>query len=528
MQGIWTENGGKQVIAYAPINGYPCIWGGLPVFIPKLFLYNGFDMKTLAVRWPKYAAYAAVTLAVSMFACATPPKDAPKATLMPMPSIEKAVGSAKLDGVWPAQKWWESFNDPALSALIERAVNDSPTVKLASAKIRRAESLYRVARSFTSPEVSAGARLTQNRISEHGLIPAKFVDSPYAQGDIFAVASYDLDLWDRAGFNAHAAGREAQAAQAEADEACMVLSHSVALGYYTIASLRESQALLMSAMGAQEELIAILESRIRAGLDNATELDRARSVRAAMSDGDEALRGEIKLTTNAIAAVIGAGPDELEYLESVARGPEALTVAVPPDISLNLLARRPDVRSALLRVEAAADRIGVARAGFYPNISISALAGFQSLDLIKLLDPASLLYSFGPAISLPLFNGGRLEAGLDTANADYDMAVQRYNQTALTAAKDAADQLTLVSSLSARLAALADSYTQVIKAERIAERRYASGLEGKITPLRASLESFERKRALIAGQRAVVSARIGLIKALGGGFDYSIAAKSKE
>jgi NodT family efflux transporter outer membrane factor (OMF) lipoprotein len=348
------------------------------------------------------------------------------------------------------------------------------------------------------------------------------------QGDIFAGVSYDLDLWDRAGFNAHAAGREAEAAQAEADEARMALSHSVAMGYYTIASLLESQALLMSAMGAQDELIRILESRIKAGLDNETELDRARSARAAMSEGEEALRGEIKLTVNAIAALIGAGPDELEYLESVARAPEVLIVAVPPDISLNLLGRRPDVRSALLRVEAASDRIGVARAGFYPNITLSALAGFQSLDLIKLLDPASLLYSFGPAISLPLFNGGRLEAGLDTANADYDMAVERYNQTALAAAKDAADQLTLVSSLTARLAALADSHAQARKAERIAERRHASGLEGKITPLRASLESFERKRALIATHRAAVSARIGLIKALGGGFDYSPAAKSKE
>jgi NodT family efflux transporter outer membrane factor (OMF) lipoprotein len=467
-------------------------------------------------------------LAGLLFACATPPKDSPKATLMPMPPIEKAVGSVKADGVWPTQKWWESFNDPALSTLIERAVNDSPTVKLASAKIRRAESLYRVARSFTSPEVSAGARLTQNRISEHGLIPAKFVDSPYTQGDIFAGVSYDLDLWDRAGFNAHAAGREAAAAQAEADEARLILSHSVAMGYYTIASLRESQALLMSALGAQDELIAILVSRVRAGLENETELDRARSVRAVMNDSEEALRGEIKLTANAIAVVIGTGPDELEHLESVARAPEVLTVTVPPDLSLNLLARRPDVRSALLRVSAASDRIGVARAGFYPDIRLSALAGFQSLDLVKLLDPTSLLYSFGPAISLPLFTAGRLEAGLDTANADYDMAVERYNQTALTAAKDAADQLTLVSTSIARVAALADSYAQVIKSERIAERRYASGLEGKMAPLRAALESFERKRALISAQRAAVSARIGLIKALGGGFDYSTSAKSKE
>ena len=464
----------------------------------------------------------------SLFACATPSKEAPKATLIPAPSIEKAVGSVKLDGSWPAQKWWESFNDPALSKLIERAVNDSPTVKLAAAKIRRAEGLYHVARSFTSPEADAGARLTHNRISEHGLIPASFVDNPYTQGDIFASASYDLDLWDRAGFSAHAAGREAQAAQAEADEARLILSHSVAMGYYSIASLRESLALVKSAQAAQDELVKILESRVGAGLENETELARARSVRAAMNDSEEALRGEIKLTTNAMAAIIGAGPDELEHLGSEAHEPEALTAAVPPDISFNLLARRPDVRSALLRVEAASDRIGVARAGFYPDIRLSALAGFQSIDLIKLLDPTSLLYSLGPAISLPLFNSGRLEAGLDTANADYDMAVELYNQTVLIAAKEAADQLTLASSSSARVAAMAGSYEQSLKAERIAKRRYASGLEGKITPLRAALESFEGKRALITAQRAAVSARIGLIKALGGGFDYSTAAKSKE
>jgi NodT family efflux transporter outer membrane factor (OMF) lipoprotein len=494
-----------------------------------LVLYNGRDMKTPAVKWPKIAANSVgAVLAGFLFACATPPKAAPKAALIPMPSIEKAVGSAKLDGVWPAQKWWESFNDPTLSGLIGRAVNDSPTVKLASAKILRAQGLYRVAQSFTSPEASAGARLTQNRISEHGLIPAKFVDSPYAQGDIFAGVSYDLDLWDRAGFAAHAAGREAQAAQAEADEARLILSHSVAMGYYSIASLRDSLAQVKSAQATQDELVKILESRMKAGLENETELDRARSVRAVMNDSEEALISEIRLTINAMAALIGAGPDELEGLDAVARMPSALTSAVPPDLSLNLLARRPDVRSALLRVSAASDRIGVARAGFYPDIRLSALAAFQSLDLIKLLDPASLLYSLGPAISLPLFNASRLEAGLDAANADYDMAVERYNQTALTAAKDAADQLTLVSSFNARVAALAVAYDEACKAERIAERRYTSGLEGKITPLRAALESFDRKRALITARRADVSARIGLIKALGGGLDYSAAAKSKE
>lgn len=485
-------------------------------------------MKTISARWPAIAANTAVALAISIFACATPPKDAPKAELAPMPSIEKAASSVKTDGAWPAQKWWEDFNDPALSALIERAVNDSPTVKLASAKIHRAESLYRVARSFTSPEAGAGARLTQNRISEHGLIPARFVDNPYTQGDIFVSASHDLDLWDRAGFTARAAGREAEAVRAEADEARLILAYSVATGYYTAASLRESLAVVKSAQATQDELAQILESRMRAGLENETELDRARSVRAGMNEAEEALRGEIRLTVNAVAALAGTGPDDLEYHGAETRTPEVLAVAVPPDISLNLLARRPDVRVALLRVEAASDRIGVARAGFYPDIRLSALAGFQSLDLVKLLDPASLLYSVGPAVSLPLFNAGRLEAGLDTANADYDMAVERYNQTALTAAKDAADQLTLVSSSNARVAALAVAYDEARKAERIAGRRHASGVEGKITVLRASLESFDRKRALITARRAEVSARIGLVKALGGGFDYSTAAKSKE
>lgn len=486
-------------------------------------------MKTLAVKWPKIAANSVVAMLTGLlFACATPPKDSPKATLMPMPSIEKAIGSVKADGVWPAQKWWESFNDPTLSALIQRAVNDSPTVKLASAKIRRAESLYRVARSFTSPEASAGARLTHNRISEHGLLPASFVDNPYTQGDIFASVSYDLDLWDRAGFAAHAAGREAEAANAEADEARLILAHSVAMGYYSIASMRESLELLKSVQSTQDELVKILASRVRAGLENETELDRARSVRAVMNESEEALRGEIKLSINAVSALAGAGPDGLEYLVAEARTPEALTAAVPPDISLNLLARRPDVRSALLRVEAASDRIGVVRAGFYPDIRLSALAGLQSLDLLKLLDPTSLLYSLGPAISLPLFNAGRLEAGLDAANADYDMAVERYNQTALTAAKEAVDQLALASMSTARVAALATAYDEARKAERIAERRHASGLEGKITALRASLESFERKRGLITAQRADVSARISLIKALGGGFNYRAAAKSKE
>jgi NodT family efflux transporter outer membrane factor (OMF) lipoprotein len=218
-----------------------------------------------------------------------------------------------------------------------------------------------------------------------------------------------------------------------------------------------------------------------------------------------------------LAALAGAGPDLGLALKRPAATSRA-AFGLPPNLQADLLGRRPDLQAARLRAEAAAKRIDVARAGFYPNVNLAAFIGVQSLGLNNLTKSGSDIGQAGLAFSLPIFEGGRLEGAYRGARADYDAAVATYDRTLITALQEVADAAAGQRALSVRLGAAREALAHGEEAYRIARLRYEGGLSNYLTLLTAEDAVIAQRRAVAQLEARALTLDASLVRALGGGF----------
>ena len=257
--------------------------------------------------------------------------------------------------------------------------------------------------------------------------------------------------------------------------------------------------------------------RVRNGLDTQAELHQAQAATPSSKADVEALDEQILITRHRIAALLGAGPDR--GLDIALPGPEQIKpFGLPADLAANLVGRRPDIVAARLRAEAAAKRIDVAKAAFMPNISLSAYIGQQAFPISEMFTPLGAIGQFGPAVSLPLFEGGKLKAGYRGARADYDNAVDAYNQTVVAALQDVADAAASVQSADRQLAERLEALKAGEQAYAIAQLRYKGGLSSYVAVLSAEDAVIAQRRAFADAQARVFTLDIALTRALGGGF----------
>jgi NodT family efflux transporter outer membrane factor (OMF) lipoprotein len=278
----------------------------------------------------------------------------------------------------------------------------------------------------------------------------------------------------------------------------------------------------------RSNILDITRKRVAAGLDTRVELREAEGAvpqaRVALTQAQSAQA----LAIHQLAALAGRGADAYA---GVARPQLNLDAALPlPDeLPVNLLARRPDVIAARSRIEAADAGKRAARAAFYPDITLTALAGFASFSLSDLISASSFGYGAGPGLSLPLFDGGRLRAQYRGTEAVLDQAVADYNDTVLRAVHQAADQLSLIESLRRELGQQRESLDAAEEAYRLAEERYRAGLAGYLTVLNAETEVLNERRQQVDLSASLALARVTLLLAVGGSYQYptpqSIAAR---
>jgi NodT family efflux transporter outer membrane factor (OMF) lipoprotein len=231
----------------------------------------------------------------------------------------------------------------------------------------------------------------------------------------------------------------------------------------------------------------------------------------------------IEVRQHQIAALIGAGPDRGLAITKPNLAPLA-TSGVPAGATTDLIGRRPDIAAARERVEAAASRIKVARADFFPAVNISALVGLQSLGLDNLFKSGSTFGSVGPAVSLPIFHGGELQGRYRGARAEYDEAVASYDSTVLGAYQQVADAVTSDRSLDQRVTDARTALTASEEAYSLARQRYDGGLSTYLDVLQVEDRMLIARSRLAALEAAARSIDITLIRALGGGFNTAAAA----
>ena len=456
--------------------------------------------------------------ATALSACATlPPPSAAKVAKAPASyAIAQTVAGASRD--WPADAWWTAYGDPQLNALMTEALAGAPDLAQARARVRKAEALASTARSRETPTVTGNASAESMKQSYNLGIPPQFVPQGYkGYGRATLDFNWELDFWGKNRAAVAAAVSDARASEADAAEARLMLSTNVAAAYADLARLYAERDVAERGIDVLSETRKLVADRVTNGLDTLAEQRQAEADPLQAKADLTAIDEQIALTRNRLAALAGQGPDR--GLALARPNTSALkAVGVPAELAANLVGRRPDVAAARWRAEAAAQRIHQARAAFYPDINLVAFIGTQALHMDKVFASGSDIGSVGPAVSLPIFDGGRLRAGLKGAEADRDAAVASYDAAVTEAFRQVAD---VVASSKALQAQIADSKAALAASEdayRIATLRYKGGLATYPTVLLAEEGVLRRRRTVADLDARALALDVQLVRALGGGY----------
>lgn len=419
---------------------------------------------------------------------------------------------------WPGDGWWTSYGDPQLAALIAEGLRNSPDAAAAAARFRKAAGYAQQAGAALLPRLDVQAKASEDKQSYNQGFPKEFVPKGWLDnGRVALDASFDIDLWGKNRAALAAATSDEKAAQIDYSQAALMLTTGIANAYADLARLYAERDIQQGALDIRTATRKLVNDRVNSGLDTRGELRQSESglsaARVDLAAADEA----IALRRNQIAALIGAGPDRGLAITRPALATFAAR-GVPAGVTTDLIGRRPDIASARARTEAAASRIKVARADFFPAISLSALVGVQSLGLSNLLKSDSSFGSAGPAVSLPIFHGGALRGQYRGARASYDEAVANYDKTVLDAYREVADAVTSQRMLGARLTDARAALAASEEAYAIARKRYEGGLSTYLDVLTAEERLLQTRQMAAELETRAFTLDVALVRALGGGF----------
>jgi NodT family efflux transporter outer membrane factor (OMF) lipoprotein len=426
---------------------------------------------------------------------------------------------------WPSDDWWAQFGDPQLNALVERALGGNPQLDTARTRLARAQAAVAGASSARLPSVDVQAQSTRQRFSENFLYPPPLAGNEDTSNLLQLAGTWEIDFFGRNRAALSAALSQQRAMAAEVQAARVLIATAVARTYMQLARLLEMRDVLAATLKQREQIVQLVQARVTSGLDTKVELRQAEGAVPEIRQQIEALDEQTALTRHALAALLGEGPAATETLAP--RLAQTPMPALPAAIPAELVGRRADISAARWRVEAAAAEVERAKALFYPNVNLVAFAGFQSLGLSNWLEAGSRTWGVGPALSLPVFDAGRLRANLRAQTADVDATVLSYNATLIDAVRDVADQIASLQSLERQAPEQRAAQAAAESAYELATLRYRAGLGTYLTVLAAETGVLAQRRVGTELKARRVDAAIQLMRALGGGFDAFADAGSR-
>ncbi len=438
-----------------------------------------------------------------------------QAELQSNESVDKSDG---IPGQWPGDKWWITYGDSQLNALEEEALRGSPTLAAARARLQQAIAGSAEARSSLYPSVNATGSLKPTRQSYHNGVPIDAVPVGWNNSaSLMLNLSYEIDLFGKNQALARAAGNERAAALAEMYQSKLTLSVAIANTWATLLGQNRELTLAQDTVRLRHNSLELVSRLYRQGMETADKVSQSRSELATARARLEAKKEQLLITRHQIAALLGAGPDRglSIHLPSEAKIPVR---GLPGNLSSDLLAHRPDIISARYQAEAAAERIKVAHANFYPSINLTAMIGKQVLGLDYFDHSDSRTGSWGPSFTLPIFEGGALRARYRESTAAYDEAVSVYNETLIEALRDVADTLTRLSRIQAQLDYSREAAQEAEHSWSLASQRYKAGLATYLDVLTAENTLISSREQVNDYEKQAFQRDIAVNRALGGGF----------
>jgi NodT family efflux transporter outer membrane factor (OMF) lipoprotein len=417
-------------------------------------------------------------------------------------------------------EWWRIFGDEQLNTLEPQVAADNQDLKAADARFREARALIRFNHASLYPTV--GAIPSAGGVRESTNQPYFNVSSARGNGvgniELPLDLNYEIDVWGRVRRTVSAAREEAQASAGDRQIILLTLQAELAVDYFEARSADAQEKLLNDTVQYYEEAYRITNNRFEGGVAPKSDVDQAQTQLEAARVQARDITLQRAQFEHAIAVLLGKPPASFTLTNTPlnARPP-----AIPPGLPSELLERRPDIAAAERRVAEANDRIGIARAAFYPTISLSGAVGVGSTSFVNLFSPESLIWSLGPTLSQTLFDAGRRASLSEQANAGYDETVANYRQTTLTAFQQVEDNLIALRVLQQESENQHQATLAAQSAEQIFNNRYVGGLDTYLQVVTAQTTALNNERNDIDIMRRQMDASVLLIKALGGGWNVT-------
>ena len=416
--------------------------------------------------------------------------------------------------------WWEIYSDPVLDGLERQVEVSNQNLKAFEAAFRQASAIIREARASYFPTIEGSASVTRSQTGAGATGSQNTVGGPgqphtryQVQG---AVSDWELDLWGRIGRLVEGDIATAQASAGDLASARLSAQAQLATAYFQLRVSDALKRLFDSEVDAFARSLQITQNRYRAGTAARVDVVQAQaqldSTRAqAIAVGVQRAQFE-----HAIAVLIGKAPAEFSLAPTTT---VFTTPMVPPDLPSRLLERRPDIAAAERRIAAANAQIGVAIAGYYPDLTFSASYGYQGANVNTLFGPSTRFWSLGPNLAQTFFDGGLRHAQVDVARASYDQAVANYRQTVLTAFQQIEDNLASLRILEQQAAVQADAVRSAREAERLTLNQYLAGVVSYTNVITAQTVALNNEQTELTILQSRMVASVVLIQALGGGWN---------
>ncbi|WP_260435914.1 efflux transporter outer membrane subunit [Burkholderia sp. Bp9143] len=418
---------------------------------------------------------------------------------------------------WPTDAWWTDLGDDQLNRFIRDGLQGQPSLHVAEARVRAAQAVSGIVEAALYPQINASATSARLRFSEKGTVPPPIAGTWQTVNDATLGVSYEFDFWGKNRAAMEAALDHAHATEVDLQAARLVLTTTLTRTYLRLDAAYDLRDLAESTLKQREQTLALTRRRVAAQIDSELELTQAEAALPAARERIVSLNESIALLDNQLAALQGKGPDAGLVIQRPHLAKIGI-VQLPTDLPVELIGRRPDVVAGRWRVEAARRDIKVARAQFYPNISLNAFVGLQRLGFDDFLSAGSRVIGIGPAVSLPIFDGGRRRGNLALKQAVYDESVETYNATLIDALHDVVDQLVSLRWLEAQETEQNQALQLAQHAYDLAIRQYRNGVANYLQVLIAESQVLLQKRLVIESRARDRELRLNLIRALGGGY----------
>jgi len=444
--------------------------------------------------------------------CATSLPKVDEAKLPPVPAEFKERWTiAAPAAAQPRGEWWKAFNDPVLDALIERANAGSTGIQVAAARLAQARAAVRTTDADRALQAGVGASATRAQ----GIIGG---DAGPAR-NLFATGvdlSYEVDLFGRLSHASQAAVLDAQGREALLQSARLLVQAQVAQAYLALRALDAERELVRNTVGAYRATLALTERRWRAG--DVAELDVARASTEVSATESEALALDRRRTEleHALAVLLGEAPSQFSI---PVQDWETALPAIPAGVPSTVLTRRPDVAAAQNTMLAAQARVGAAKAAWFPRVALTASGGYASPEISDLFEWSSRAWLIGAFFSLPLLDGGRRQAGVDSSSAELEGAVAIYREQVLVAFKDVEDQLAALRLLAEQAEAQARAVTSASRTTSLSDARYRAGYVSQLELLDAQRSELRNRREALQVRSARYQSTVALVRALGGSWN---------